>query len=223
MIYKATALMSCYNSKEFMYHKLMNLEEQQEDIQVIIIDCNNGENLKDIPIKNNYKIVIHEKRISLWKAINQAISISDSEYVFQSNCDDLLCPNAISKQINGLDEGNDIIYFDYCITSGYFNNWKEAVKNSYSSYQTPDLGYSTGCGLGMFPMWRKSLHSEVGMFDERLEIYGDSLFWHKLKEHNKKFKRIPEILGIYAQRDGHNLESNKELSNNDLKILSTNS
>jgi GT2 family glycosyltransferase len=147
--------------------------------------------------------------------------MSNCEYVFQSNCDDLVSPDSIEKQIKCLDEGADICYFDYYITDGYFRTWSEAVANHYTNYNTPDNGYSTGFGLGMFPMWKKSLHNDVGLFDERLEIYGDSLFWHKLKESDKKFKRIPEYLGVYAQRKGYNLESNQEFADGDAKILST--
>jgi hypothetical protein len=217
--YQATALISSYKSQEFLKYKIQNIRESTAKIQIIIIDCNNGEDVKTIKPSSDIKIKIHKHRITIWQAINEAIQLADSEYVVQSNTDDLVHKTAFSKQIAKLNEGHDIVYFDYHISSGYYQTWDRAVQNIYTTYTTPTEGYSEGEGLGMFPMWRKSLHKEVGYFNNDLEICGDSLFWHNLRKYDKKFCRIPEVLGIYAQRHGHNLESNPIFMAKDNKIL----
>jgi len=208
---QASALISSYRAGEFLRNKIINIMRSTIDMQIIIVECNSGcdvNSISDLIGHHNIKVKIFDKRISIWRAINEAIKLSDFEFVVQANTDDLVSENAYEKQINALKSGADIVYFDYYITDGYFGDWGNAKNNHYTYYETPDNGYSEGCGLGMFPMWRKSLHDEVGYFDDKLEICGDSLFWHNLRENSKKFKRIPEKLGAYAQRSGHNLESN---------------
>lgn len=225
MLYDASALISCYKAREFLPYKIDNILQSTSNIQIVIVECNNGKELElvspEILNDHRIKIVTIDHRISVWKAINIAINISDSKYVVQANTDDLVHPQAYQKQIDKLNEGYDIVYFDYFISSGYHNTWDEAVKNSYTYYETPEDGYSTGNGLGMFPMWRKQLHFErnIGHFDDNLEIYGDSLFWTKLADAKKKFGHIPEKLGVYAQRTGGNLESNPQYAYNDKKYL----
>ena len=216
----ASAIISCYKSKEFIQHKIQNILESTADIEIVIVECAGGHDIKGIPKDSRITTRVYDQRISIWKAMNIGISIANSDFVVQANTDDLVHPEAYQKQIDKLNAGNDIAYFDYYLSTGYHQNWENALKNTYTHYMTPQDGYSTGCGLGMFPMWRKSLHNEVGPFDENLEIYGDSLFWDRLVKAGKKFGRIPEKLGVYAQRDGQNLESNHSLAAKDSKYLS---
>ena len=147
--------------------------------------------------------------------------MASAPYVVQANTDDLVAPDAYELQVNKLDEGFDIAYFDYLVTSGYRKTWGRACKMAYSNYTTPSGGYSVGEGLGPFPMWKKSLHEDVGLFDENLEIFGDSLFWTYLARTSKKFGRIPLKLGAYAQRPGENLESNQAFAAKDQAHLKT--
>lgn len=201
---KASAIISTYNSKRFLSHKIDNIRQSDIEIEIVIIDCSNDSD--GINEDELTKIIKIPERITVWEAVNIGIKNSSCDYVVQANTDDLVSPNAYRKQIDKLNEGFDISYFDYHIVDGYHQNWKTASDKSYSKYITPVKGYSIGNGLGMFPMWRKSLHEEVGYFDQNLEVYGDSLFWEKLVEYQKKFGKINELLGAYAQRPGENLE-----------------
>jgi len=210
-----SVIISTYNSKKFLKHKINNVLKSNIQVEIIIIDCSNDS--KNIPKSHNIKIIKIPKRITIWKAINIGIKNSTNEYIVQANTDDLVSPLAYNKQVDKLNEGFDISYFDYYITDGYHYNWETAKQKSFSKYITPTNGYSIGNGLGMFPMWRKSIHEEVGYFDENLEVYGDSLFWEQLVKHKKKFGKIPELLGVYAQRPGENLET--RLGHKDKKYL----
>jgi len=215
-------IISAYNAKQFIRHKINNILQSIDiDFEIIIIDCNNGENIsliKDI-IDEKFTTIIINKRISLWKAMNIGIMCSSTPIIVQANTDDLVSPNAYKLQLDEINNGADIVYFDYYISDGFKETYENGVKEAYSYYHCSDNGYSLGNGLGPFPMWKKELHDKVGLFNDRLEIFGDSLFWTKLAEISTNWKRIPNKLGIYAQRPGQNLESNLKLKSNDLIIL----
>lgn len=218
--YRATAIVSMYNSKDFIVNKIKNILESEESVEVILIDCTGGaelELIKDLTNTDQFIKVIFNERISVWKAINIGIKLANTPYVVQSNTDDHVSPLAYKKQIEKLDAGYDMAYFDYKLAA-YKNTYRQAVKIAHDYYRTPKRGYSTGNGLGPFPMWRKELHERHGYFDERLEIHGDSDFWETLSRASIRWGRIPEFLGVYAYRND-NLEKNEELKKQDGKIL----
>lgn len=201
---KVTALISAYEADEFLRHKILNILESSIPVDIIVVET--GNKLARFDRKSIYRYVLCPEKITLYAAINIAIKLSRTPCVVMANCDDLVHPEAYKKQLAALENGSDISYFDYGIT-GYFQTWSKAANQIRSKYITPVEGYSPGKGLGPFPMWRKSLHDRVGLFDENLKVYGDSLFWHKLTEIGAKYKKVDGLLGVYAQRGGANLES----------------
>lgn len=223
-MYEATLLTSAYNSAPFIRHKVLNFLSTRDhaDVEMVIVDCTNGADSKlveDLIPGNPIRVIVLPKRVSVWVSVNRAILESNSPYVVQANTDDLVHPEAYRKQIDKLNEGSDISYFNYGIHYKYEADYSEALRTSYDTYLTPPEGYSTGRGLGPFPMWRKSLHDTFGLFDEGLEILADSVFWDKLQYSKIKWGHIPEILGVYASRAGQNLECNQELMSRDIKKL----
>lgn len=218
--YKATAIVSVYNSEDFIRNKIRNILTSEEPVEVVLIDCTGGKELelvKDLTNTDQFIKVIFNKRIKIWTAINIGIKLANTPYIVQANTDDHVDPTAYRKQIEKLDEGCDIVYFDYKLAA-YHSTYGAAVKKAHDYYRTPAGGYSSGKGLGPFPMWRKELHDKFGYFDERLEIFGDSDFWETLSRSEVNWGRIPEFLGVYAYRND-NLEKNIEFRSHDGKIL----
>ena len=50
-------------------------------------------------------------------------------------------------------------------------------------------------------MWRRSLHKEIGFFDDRLWVIGDSEFWSRIRGRGRSIK-VSEPLVIYVARHG---------------------
>ena len=218
--YRATAIVSMYNSKKFVKNKIKNLLESEEPIEVVLVDCTGGRELKlveDLVSTDQFIKIVFKKRITIWAAMNAGIKAATTPYIVQANTDDYVDPTAYKKQIEKLEEGFDIAYFDYKLAP-YEPTYLRALKKFYDLYHTPEDGYSSGNGLGPFPMWKKDLHEKHGYFDERLEIYGDSDFWETLSRNDIKWGRIPEFLGVYAYRS-NNLEKNIEFRHKDGKVL----
>ena len=121
-MFKATAIISAYNSSEFIRHKIQNIRESVTPVKIIIIDCTGGYELnlvKDL-MDDNISGIIIENRISIWEAMNIGIKANDTPYVVQANTDDHVHPLAYDEQINKLDDGYDIAYFDYYQCDGYY-------------------------------------------------------------------------------------------------------
>lgn len=223
---EATLLTSAFNSRPFIDHKVQNFLEAREhaDVEMVIIDCNGGREVAAISRERReheaVRIKVFNERISIWRAVNEAIALAESPYVVQANTDDLVHPTAYRRQIDLLNDGCDISYFDYRLQYGYIAPYEKAAAAWYDYYKAPPEGYSSGRGLGPFPMWKKSLHERFGKFDEGLEIYSDSLFWDALsKDPDIRWGHIPEFLGVYANRGGDNLENNEEFGRKDRDLL----
>lgn len=48
-------------------------------------------------------------------------------------------------------------------------------------------------------MWRKSLHSTHGFFDETFFFVGDFEFWNRLANAGVRFKKVAGISGLFYQ------------------------
>jgi hypothetical protein len=55
------------------------------------------------------------------------------------------------------------------------------------------------CFIGVMPVWRRSLHEKVGLFDEEMVIC-DWDMWIKIYKTGAQFYYIDESLGLYAKR-----------------------
>ena len=47
------------------------------------------------------------------------------------------------------------------------------------------------------PMWKRSLHDDAGKFDDTFKSAGDWEMWLRAASKGKKFKKIPNVLGLY--------------------------
>src|SRR5690606_6093096 len=187
-----TAIISAYKAGKYLSNKIANIRNSSIPIKINLVEV--GPKSKfDTSLVDFY---FHTPNvITLYKAWNIAIKEADTEYIVSANCDDYVHPKAYEHQADLLRSGYDISYFDYHISHKYDSSWEKTIKHAHDVYRTPENGYSVGNGLGPFPMWKKSLHDEVGMFDEELKVCGDSLFWTKLAERNTKWGKIDKILG----------------------------
>jgi len=90
-----------------------------------------------------------------------------------------------------------LVYGDQICTdtpNGTFANHHATEMAKRPEYSQERLLF--GCCVGSQPMWRKSLHTELGYFDDTLTCAGDWDFWLRISS-KYKFKHIPKFLGLY--------------------------
>jgi glycosyltransferase involved in cell wall biosynthesis len=202
-----SVICSVYNSSKWLDVYLNCVNNQlQKEFEIIFIDANSTDNSVSI-IENfkfregiQYKIIKNSERISIYKAWNMGIQECSGEYVMNWNTDDLLYPSALVTYSEYLkqDPSVDLFYSPCCIVNSQsydsvigFRNWPEYSHELLLKF----------CYCGPFPLVKKSAIESVGYFNEKYKSSGDYDMWLKLSKAGFKLKKIPDIIGVFYQRE----------------------
>ena len=222
--YAVSAIISTYKSEKYIEGKIQDLLNQTiaDRLEIIIIDSHSPENEKAIATKyarkhENIKYIRTETRESIYKAWNRGIKAARGKYITNANTDDRLKPDALEILKNELDTNEDIalVYGDFFISNCENQDFYDHVRCGYSI--KPDYAPNimlSGCHMGPQPMWRKSVHAEIGYFDENLESAGDYEFWCRLSA-RYSMKHINRFLGLYFHNPAGIVNSNQRKSNDE--------
>jgi glycosyltransferase involved in cell wall biosynthesis len=215
-----SAIVSTYNSEEFIRGRLDNLIEQTIFDKIEIVIVNSGSEQKEETIVNEYlqkhtniKYIKTKERETIYKAWNRGIKISEGKYITNANTDDRLREDALELLSNNLDLYNDcaLVYADQFITNEpnlQFASIKKAERSFRREFSM--LTLLEEYIAGPQSMWRSSLHFIDNLwFDENLEIAGDYDFVCRIAQKYKLIK-INEVLGSYYKSPDN---KNKELQN----------
>jgi len=145
------------------------------------------------------------KRLSedpgIYDTWNMAIKMSTGDYLTNVNCDDRRAPWAIEKQAKLLVTNPDValVYNDSYVTGESNVMWENvpAQCTRYEFEQYSKEAMLRGNLPHNNPMWRKGLHDTYGYFNQEYPSAGDWEFWLRCSFGGEKFKKHPEILGIY--------------------------
>lgn len=202
--YRVSILVSFYNSSKFIVHKMQNLSTQTifDECEVLFID-GGGDRSEVRKVKrfvrdhDNCKLLENnDQRITLYKAWNRGLMASKAPYVCNSNTDDVLAPNAIQKLVEALEDDPDAgVAFPNIFTTTKPNMKWGTVSGGY-------INTSAKAVIGPFAMWRRDLHFDHGIFDDRLYVFGDADWWNRLRKAKIKFVKVPDYLCIYLLHNG---------------------
>lgn len=204
--FRVSAIVSTYKSERFIEGRLKDLLGQSlgDKLEIIVVDSNSPENERVIveryAAKNSNIVYIRtEQRETVYQAWNRGVKAARGSYITNANADDRLRSDALEMMANELDQHPEIalVYADFFIT-GYENMCFDShIRTGYSI--KPDYSSSImlhGCHMGPQPMWRKSLHDDLGYFDEQLTAAGDYEFWCRIAC-KYSMRHLPEFLGLY--------------------------
>lgn len=208
---KLTIMCSIYKAGDWIENRLQNLinSTRLQDFEIWVVNANSPDQRDhDIPQKFQVKYVKLPERIGVYKAWNYIINNSDSDYVTNANADDLIAPQGYEKLISSLDFSNyyDFVYPSWYSTSTPNMKWSEVKESGLASVDGIPGEYCgdlTTAGVGHFPVWRRSLHKRLGMFDENFKALGDADWWARCYFKGRcKFKWLNKPLACYLWR-GH--------------------
>jgi O-antigen biosynthesis protein len=225
--YKVAALVSTYNSEKYFRSCLENLLSQTLASQLQIIIINSGSEQNEEAIAQEFQ-QLHEnitycrtEREMLYGAWNRSIQLAQADYLISANTDDRLHPDALYHMATALDNRAEIglVYADTFLTQKTSDvlgplSWEKPSSNwiriTRPDYQHKTLLMQNYCGPQ--PMWRKTLHSQFGLFDESFRVAGDYEFWLRIAEHVPFFHLSdPGCLGLFLEHP-HSIEQlNPEL------------
>jgi glycosyltransferase involved in cell wall biosynthesis len=139
-------------------------------------------------------------RPGLYAAWNTGIAQARGRYLANLNSDDRLRPDALERMAAALDAHPDVclVYADSLVTTRPGETFQH---NSSGGRQLVMPDFTThsllaGCHCGPHPMWRRSVHTWAGEFDESFMSAGDYEFWLRLAE-RAPMLHLPEPLGLY--------------------------
>jgi GT2 family glycosyltransferase len=168
---KVSTITPSYKSEKYLKGFLKNVKQQTHNNLEIILDHKEPtENEINIVKKfnsknNNIKHLISDKVYPIGPSMNKCIENSTGEYLCIWNVDDLRTPNSIEVMAKALDEKKDvdIVIGKYIIV----NKFKSKKGNIIDESKRSHSEFLRGMLLGPFFMFRKSLLSKIGKFDEQ--------------------------------------------------------
>lgn len=205
---RLSAIVSTYNSAFFLKDCLNNLLKQSiyinENLEIIVVDSGSDENEKEIVYSyqrkhERIKYLRTNKRESLYQAWNRGIEASAGKYLTNANTDDRHDVHCLERLVNRLEQNllYDIAYgnlFKSVIPNEAF------VQNDQSKPCSSQTFFPVSLLLhnyvGAQPVWRRSLHTKIGLFDESYEVIGDYEFILRAISQGCQFLHVPEAEGI---------------------------
>ena len=188
--YIVSALVSTYNSEDFIEECLQNLESQTigNKLEIIVVDAASPQNEEKIVEEfqkrhSNITYIKTRGRIGIYTAWNIALKEASGRYCISASTNDILNQEACEILARYLDEnpGCMLIYGDTYLTQTPHESFE---KNTHSdTYRWPPYSFEhhlQNCLVGPHPMWRKQIHSHIGFFDERYMADGDQEFWLRI-------------------------------------------
>ncbi len=228
--YLVSAIASLYKGRRFIEKFLENITSQTifDRSELIIVDANSPEREDEVITKfqKTYPNIVYKRmnhRIGVYDAWNIAAEMARGRYVTNTNVDDLRRPDSFELQARALDHNPsvDVVYQDFFYTFDSSLSFEEVAQVGFKS----DLPIITAQNLLMFnsphnaPMWRKSLHQELGLFDTNFKSAGDWEFWLRCLWKGKSFLKInsPHVVyyinpeGLSTRPDTRGIEEGRQI------------
>ncbi|HWK03600.1 MAG TPA: glycosyltransferase [Puia sp.] len=178
---------------------LLHNDPQQEEVDTI------NKYISFFPHLSYEKITAREGLYATW---NRGIKLAKGEYITVWNVDDIRFPDSILQQAKSLDDHPDcaLVYGDmYC--SKIYGEAGSKVTNAPAWTASKNKEFYRTYHMSCFQMWRKSVHSAIGYYDEQFRCSADFDFQIRTALHFP-FVKAPELLGIYLEAQPHKLSSN---------------
>ena len=199
---------SLYKGRDYIECFLENITSQTifDASELIIIDANSPEGEFEVVKKymlqfDNIKYIRTEQVIDIYEAWNIGVESARGKFLTNANLDDLRKYNCLEKQAEALldNEDIDVVYQDfyYSMTPnlpfelieqcGYKSQLPEVTRENMLQFNSPHNA----------PMWRKTLHQSIGLFNTSYKSAGDYELWMRGLLNNCKFLKIEEATVVY--------------------------
>lgn len=219
-------IVSIYRPNGMLSTFLGNLEEQSifESTEVIMVLVDpvpmEIELITSFCMKyTNAKLVVIEKRITIYEAWNIAIQQTKAQYLTNMNVDDLRSNDSLETQLMFMLDRPwvDVGFQDFYFMLDRDLDWESVVRLGAKS----DLPPVTLLELAWFginpphnaPIWRRDLHDRYGEFDVSLKSAGDYEFWMRVLSKGAIFVKMPvSTIGYYINPKGMSTSSDSPSS-----------
>ena len=167
----------------------------------IIVVAQKGSKEETIASQYGLKVVPTKNIPSIGKAWNIAIEHATGDYLTTANCDDRYLIGGLKRMAEVLDNNPDVglVFSQVDIDDGENQFPWQRINNDTGEVEDIRKVLETRCIIGPMPMWRKSLHNQIGLFNEVYTVASDYDMWRRMAEVTK-FYYIAESMGVYMKR-----------------------
>ena len=211
-----SAIVSAYYAETFLQQRLENLLAQVPQPEVIVI-AKRGSKEEEIVKRFPVTWILTDDIPTIYTAWNIGILASNCDYITNANCDDLTYMGAYKEMSDILDEFPDValVYGDNDVTEN--NGFGVAYLKRRPGGDYNEL--KRRCFVGPFPMWRKSLHTKYGFFNEHYKVCGDYEFWLRIASHNENIAHLGKSVGMYMLRPDSAEHRNHDLAESEKREI----
>ena len=201
-----TAIVSTYCAERFMRGCLEGLINQTllKEMEILVIDSGSpqaeGEICREFMHHYPQIKLIRTEREPLYVAWNRALQLAKGQYVTNANTDDRHSPQFMEILVGALDRHSDVglVYANQFVSHGENETFEQCQARTARIRHWPDYtpeDLILRCITGSQPMWRKSLHQELGYFNTSYNIAADYDMWLRFAS-RLKLLHLPETLGV---------------------------
>jgi len=209
-----TIVIPCRNEENYIskcLESIINCDYSTKLIDIKVIDGMSDDNtrniIKEYSRKYSFIELINNIKQKTPYAFNLGIKNSNSDFIMIMGARHIISQNYISYSINKLVDDNKLGCIGGAVINSYENNISETISKAMNS--------SFGVGVGNFrtnlkeeiyvdtigtPVYRISIFSELGLFDERLTRNQDDDFNYRVTEAGYKIMSSGNIFVKYFVR-----------------------
>ena len=192
---------------DFIPRWFENIKQQTifDNLEIIIVYVEWHPIFDQMKQYDNFKFILDDHGQGMYNAWNIGIQNATTKYITNWNIDDLRFPSNIELKVALLDTNADIdlVYNWYVASNAIEETFENFILNKKRTVETyPDSAHEFVyhcCMCGPDPLWRKSLHENLGYFDLQYPAIADWEMWVRMAANGSKFKLIPEILCMFFE------------------------
>ncbi|MDB5849749.1 MAG: hypothetical protein JWP29_3501 [Rhodoferax sp.] len=202
-----TAIVSSYSAERFMRSCLEDLVAQTllQHMEILVIDSGSpqGEGAICQEFARTYPQIryLRTEREPLYVAWNRAIGMARGKYLTSANTDDRHHPEFAQTMVNLLEAQPDVAlaYADQLVSHTENESFAECTQRQARVRRWPDFtpeDLLLRCITGSQPVWRRSMHEKLGVFDTRYKIVADYDMWLRTAAAHP-FLHVAQPLGVF--------------------------
>jgi hypothetical protein len=204
---KISILTSLYKGDEHIDGFMRNMVRQSvfDDCELIIVDANSPGDEKAVIEKYlaSYPNIIY-KRLDhdpgIYGCWNIALELSTGEFITNANLDDRRSLQQLEIFAGELIDNPDVdLVYSQCFVTHKPN--EEYSRNSSQREVYPVADFTPEnmikCLPGCMPLWRRTMHGDIGLFNEEYKFAGDWDMWLRAVKNGSKFSRVEGEHGLY--------------------------